>query len=195
MNQYIATFLFQYKVCPLPGLGHLLVQVGAAKTDIVNHQLLAPVPAIVFSSTEIASEEFIEYLATKRKESFEASKAALSIHVEAIRKGMPLDQIGQFSSQEEGRLIFHPIAIDPLLLPATQAVRVVHPDTEHAILVGDKESTNTAMTEYYNEELAPKDRWWIGALVVAAIAIGIIWYYCDAEGCNGNFGNGALVLG
>ena len=72
---------------------------------------------------------------------------------------------------------------------------MVHPDSEHAILVGDKESTNTAMTEYYNEELAPKDRWWIGALVVAAIAIGIIWYYCDAEGCNGNFGNVALVLG
>ncbi len=193
MNQYIAAFLFQNKLCPLPGLGHLLLQPGVAQTDIVNQQLLAPVPSIVFSSTEIAAEDFIEYLANRRNESFESSKTALAGYVDAIKQGSPMEQIGYFSTQE-GQFTFHPVAIDPLFLPAVKAERVVHPDAEHAILVGDKESTNTAMTEYYSEEAVPKDRWWVWAIVLGALAIGIILYYCNNEVCNGNFGNAAQVL-
>jgi hypothetical protein len=152
MNQYIAAFLFHHKICPLPGIGHLSVQTGLAQADIVNQQLLAPVPSIVFSNDEIPADELIEFIAVQRQESFDSSKTALIGYVQSLRQGLPISQVGYFSGDAAKNLVFHPVDIDPLLLPSVAAVRVVHPDAEHAILVGDKESTNTAMTEYYSDE-------------------------------------------
>jgi hypothetical protein len=63
------------------------------------------------------------------------------------------------------------------------AERVIHKDAEHAILVGDKETTNVEMTEYYTDETAvAKDKWWIWAIVLGVVAISVIAYYLSQNG-------------
>jgi hypothetical protein len=47
-------------------------------------------------------------------------------------------------------------------------------------LVGDKETTNTLMNEYFNEDvLVKKNRWWIWAIVLAVIALLAILIYTN----------------
>ena len=45
------------------------------------------------------------------------------------------------------------------------------------MLVGDKETTTTEMTEFLAEKIAPQDKWWIWAILLGLIGISIIVFY------------------
>jgi hypothetical protein len=63
------------------------------------------------------------------------------------------------------------------------AERVVHPDAEHAILVGDKETTNTFMAELLIPKVETRDRWWIWAIVLGAVGlIALLIYFTELKG-------------
>ena len=70
-----------------------------------------------------------------------------------------------------------------------EAERVIHPQAEHSILVGDKETTNTVMTDYFNEEPVVKDRWWIWAIVLGLAALAILLFYFNDADASSFFGN------
>jgi hypothetical protein len=57
-------------------------------------------------------------------------------------------------------------------------------------LVGDKETTNTLMNEYFNEDvLVKKNRWWIWAIVLAVIALLAILIYTNNVNLSSMAGN------
>jgi len=64
-------------------------------------------------------------------------------------------------------------------LQPVKAVRVIHPEAEHQILVGDKETTNTVMNEYFSEVPVKKSRWWIWAIVLGIAALIAILLYLN----------------
>ena len=64
MEYIIAPTLFLNKTCRLPGIGTLAVTSLSAEHDLVNAQIKAPLPSIVFSASQEADENvFNEFTA------------------------------------------------------------------------------------------------------------------------------------
>jgi hypothetical protein len=195
IQKLLASYLFQNRSCPLAGMGNLSIVQSPAISDFGNKKIIAPTATIQFSPAATNTDDLLAYLAHKTNtiqghmgEAYEAfcKKLASELH-----SGSPVDMegIGQFNIDAGGNITFQSVNVPAAFLPSVTAERVIHPEAEHSILVGDKETTNTVMTEYFNEEPVVKDRWWIWAIVLAALAIGtLIIYYYDAA-ASVSFGN------
>ena len=183
MQKQIASYLFQNKSCPLPGLGTLSISNSAAESDFTNKIFTAPKPVIHFEQTETDTNSLLNYLsATTGADKYEASEA-LSHFCDNLKQqitGQPnvqLKSIGSFFVGTSGKINFKDEALPVAFTQPVFAERVVHPDVEHQILVGDKETTNTVMTEFLAPKSATKNRWWIWAIVLGAIGLLVLLIY------------------
>ncbi len=188
MQQLIASYLFQNKLCPLPGFGSLFMQTTGAEADFTNHLISTPRQVIHFSDKDINAAGFVKYVSERMSadehdvtallRNFSAAlKKEITTHAKAILPG-----IGNFFIDENGNTIFEQEALPDVFMQPVTAVRVIHPNAEHTMLVGDKETTNTMMTEYFSEEVIPKDRWWIWAVALGALALlALIIYFSNSD--------------
>ena len=189
MQQLIAQYLFHNKNCSLPGLGTLSVETSNASSDFVNKQILPPVPSIIFSPLESDVDDFVNYIATNEHKSYGESMDQVNHYVSLLKQGQLINGVGQFLVDASGNIEFKAAEINSNLLLAVKAERVIHPEAEHNMLVGDKETTNTQMTEYYTEETVVKDRWWIWAIVLGIAGIAAILIYLNDSNSNDLFGS------
>jgi hypothetical protein len=195
MHQLIASYLFQNKTCPLPGLGTLSVVAGKAESDFLNTAIKAPLPRIVFDAKENDASNLLDYVAIKTNTTVLNTIDALgqfcnSLKAAAItNKPATLDGVGNFFTDSSGNINFKSSQLPAAFLQPVKAERVIHPQAEHQILVGDKETTNTLMTEYFSEEPVKKDRWWIWAIVLGVIALLAIVVYLNSDNTSAMFGN------
>ncbi len=174
MDYLIAPTLFQNKICRLPGIGTLKIVTASAETDFINTQIKAPVHSIIFTAAQDDGHVFNEFTALS-----ELIKRDLD------EKGtVTLKSVGNFITTSDGAINFVPLHLSPVFMPAVVAKRVVRQDAEHAILVGDKETTNTLMTEYFVEDVIEKPtyRWWVAAIILAIIGLSVIAYYVSQNG-------------
>jgi hypothetical protein len=172
MEQNIASYLFRNKYCVLPGIGKLTLVTTPAETDFVNAQINAPTQAIIFSAEDKGTSVFNEL-------------SAVSEHLKMMldsKKTVLLNGIGTFSKDDNGNIHFTAIQINQSLTTPVKVERVIHEHSEHTMLVGDKETTNVVMTEYFSDAPAKKDRWWIGAIIIAVIAIVILIIHFSQDG-------------
>ena len=51
-------------------------------------------------------------------------------------------------------------------------------------VVGDKETTNVEMTEFFSETTEVKDKWWVGAIVLGVAGLAAVGYYLYMNGFN-----------
>lgn len=128
-----------------------------------------------------------------------------------LREGHPVDMpgIGTLKKDITGEIVFESAGRIHSLQEPTPANRVIHTHTQHKMLVGDQEVTRKlAVTDVaqdtleapeppvIEEEPAPeedagkkkKDKkgggWWVFALIVAAIALGLIFFRFYKNGFN-----------
>jgi hypothetical protein len=200
MHQLIASFLFQNKCCPLPGVGTLRIKPTAAQADFYNKSIMAPAGQVVFESKETDADKLLDYIASQTNTTILQAIDALSQFGNNLKNGIfagrhpELDGIGRFSADDSGGIVFEPAVLPVVYSPSVKADRVIHPEAEHTILVGDKETTNTVMTEYFNEEtVAKKDSWWIWAIVLAVIAITVMFIYFSNSFFVSRLGNAAAI--
>ena len=175
MYNIIAPSFFQKKNCVLPGVGRLSLVTHSAETDFSNVQIKAPRQEIVFTPAGKGAPVFNEFSAISEMMKRNLDEGG----------GVDLMGIGHFTKDQSGAIVFTPFSIDVDFSQPVTAERVIHKDAEHNILVGDKETTNVEMTEYFSEEPEAKDRWWIWALVLGATGFGVIAYYIAQHGLNG----------
>jgi nucleoid DNA-binding protein len=196
VQPHIVAYLFQLNRISLPGLGSFSVTESPAVPDFVNRQILAPVVSTSFSQTvdEDAADAFMQYVAKKEGVSNQQADAMYrewysSVHHQLQQGGqVSLAGIGTLQ-QQNGTVVFEQEQLPQVFFPAVHAERVIHPEAEHNILVGDKETTNVEMTDYFAAEPVKKDRWWIWALVLGLLASGIILFQVLQYG-TGIFGTG-----
>lgn len=192
MQNKIASYLFQHKSCPLPGLGTLSVINTGAEVDFSNKQIHAPQTIICFNDTETDAAGLLSYLsATSGVDQHEAEQA-LGHFCNSLKAGAGTnwDSIGSFHVDASGKISFTPEALPAAFAQPVIAERVIHPDVAHQIRVGDKETTTTVMTELLNEQPEAKDRWWIWAIVLGVIALVVLLiYFTGFKGSAGAFGN------
>jgi hypothetical protein len=157
----------------LPGIGQLTLTTTPAETDFSNKQIVAPFQSIVFvpiSGNKNSYNEFSAISELMKKNLDEDG----SIH---------LDGIGDFYKETNGTIRFEQVILNPVFLQPVTAVRTIRQDAEHNILVGDKKTTNVEMAEFLNEETPiPPDRWWIWAIVLGLIGIGLLTVYFIQNG-------------
>jgi hypothetical protein len=183
MYNLIAPSFFQKKNCKLPGIGYLALLTHPAETDFLHTQIKSPYQEIIFSQEQSDDKIFNEFSAIS-----EIMKRKLD--AESL---LELDGIGTFTKDENGSIQFKALPLPAIFYPPVAAQRVIHQDTEHSILVGDRETTNVVMTEYYSEdETTVKDLWWVWAIVLGVIGIGVLSFYLYTNGLD-NFGN-VIVL-
>lgn len=106
-----------------------------------------------------------------------------------------LENAGSFYIDTDGKLLFKSIDLPADYFPDVSAERVIHPDSSHAILVGDRETTNTVMTEFYNEEIpVRKSKWWIWPILLFVAALAVIIIYFNDRNYSSTFGNANKII-
>ena len=199
MQKQIASFLFQHKTCPLPGIGTLFMLNAGAEADFTNKIIAAPKPFIKFEHTETETAGLLDYLSASTEGSKYEVTEALDHFCDNFKKQITdqsnakLESIGNFFVDETGKISFTQEELPATFLQPVIAERVIHADAEHNILVGDKETTNTIMTDFFNETAFVKDRWWIWAIVLGAIVLlALVIYFTELNGTS-SFGNAIKI--
>jgi hypothetical protein len=193
MEKLLSAYLFEYKNCPLPSVGSLLLQPGHAKYLPGENKMLAPVPFVELAAHEAATDNLLRFIAFKKNISIGEADIKLGAFCKRLTsmqayEELPFDTAGSFYMDENGKLHFKTLSVPTAFLPAVAAERVIHPDVAHSMLVGDKETNSTAMSELLNDETVSRSRWWIAAIILAVLALIIvfIYYYQNEAGATGN---------
>ena len=141
----------------------------------------------------------LDYLAASTEASRYEATEALDHFCDKFKKQISdqsnakLDSIGNFFVDKTGKINFTQEELPMTFLQPVFAERVIHPDAEHNILVGDKESTNTLMTEFLAPRAETKDRWWIWAIVLGAVCmLALVIYFIQLNGTS-SFGNAIKI--
>ena len=183
----------------MPGLGTLSVLNSGAEADFTNKLITAPKSFIQFNNAETDTAGLLNYLVlTTGADKYEVTEALdhfcdnLKNKI-ADQSDMQIESIGTFFVDGSGNINFTPQELPTAFVQPVFAERVIHPDAEHQILVGDKETTNTVMTGYFNETPAVKDRWWIWAIVLSVTGlIALLIYFTELNGAS-PFGNAIKI--
>lgn len=176
MFDIIASSFFQKKSCRLPGIGNLELVTTSAEYDFGSRQIKAPKETILFIPSPSADKYFNEFSAISQLMKDELDRNGL----------VEVTGLGSFTKDNSGNIHFDAVMVSEDFYQPVAAEKVIHKDAEHSILVGDKETTNTEMTEYYEEtETEAKSKWWVWAVVLGAIGLAAVGYYLYANGFNG----------
>ena len=184
MRDLITSYLIQAKECNLPGIGSFKIITKPASVDVANKKIFPPADEIIFSErTDKISDDLITYIAHKKNIDPTASKEEIKTWCkdtkEKIASGeeISFDSIGSIQKDADGKVFFtrlqHLTFFEPVI-----AERVIHKDAEHAMLVGDKETTSSAMNLLLHEEVETKNSSWnIIALILLVIALLVIFLH------------------
>lgn len=191
MQDLIAAYLFQYKKCPLPGVGTLYVNRHEAVIVSGEKKILPPFSEITFDSKETEAADLVSYIAAEKEINEEEALYRLHKFSHALKERLhsTIRNVGAFEKNSDNDLIFTPVT--PVnYYTEIHAERVVRTDSSHNMLVGDKETTTTAMTEYFTPSDAPRRSfWWIWALIIIAVSVGLIVLYMNDDTGTRSFGN------
>ena len=66
MKKLLTAFLYEYKICPLPAVGCLLLQPGHAKHLPGENKILAPIPFIQLADKESTPHSLLHFIAQKK---------------------------------------------------------------------------------------------------------------------------------
>jgi hypothetical protein len=199
MQNEIASYLFQNRICPLPGLGTLTIVNAASAAHFGNKQITAPQPSIQFTNKETDAVGLINYVAASTESNKDEATEALDHFCDKLQKdiaeqkNIKLENIGSFSVDQSGTIHFTQEELPAYFFQPVFAERVIHPDAEHQILVGDRETTNTVMTELLSPKTETKDNWWIWAIVLGLIGAALIILYFNMQNGAASFGNAIKI--
>lgn len=198
MENLLTDYLYEYKNCPLPSLGALVLQPGHAKNIPGESKMLPPIPFIELEEKEINHNSLVDFVAGKKKISTEEATALIYLFCNRVKRleafeELPLATAGSFYMDVDGRLHFKSVALPAAFFPEARAERVIHPDVAHNVLVGDKETNSTVMTEMLNVEVISKSKWWIAALVLGLLVIILLVAYYSQNN-SGHWGNAMPVV-
>jgi len=183
MHSLITSYLLQAGKCALPNIGFFKIEYKPAEIDIVNKQMLSPVEEIVFTEqAAFSSPGLINYIALKKNIALAEAENLLNNFCkeweEKIKAGEAFcfESFGCLQKNDAGIISFKKDK-EPVYYKPVHAERVLHENAEHSVLVGDRETTSTAMNEYYKENiLVAKKGWIIRAAILTAVALIILFY-------------------
>jgi nucleoid DNA-binding protein len=183
MHSLITSYLIQAGKCSLPGIGFFKIKHNPAQFDVANKQMHPSVEEIIFNEQAIVlSPGLVSYLVHKKNISADEAENLLNKFcsewknkIEAGEK-LYFEGIGSLQKNDVGIISLTKERL-PEYLKSIPAERVFHENAEHPVLVGDKETTSSAMNEYYKEDVPAVKRGWLtGAIILGVITLLILLY-------------------
>ena len=179
MQNLITSYIIQAKECRLRDLGRFKINDISAETDIANKQIFPPSIEISFTPKEDRiSDGLVKYVADKKRisvsQALDDLKNWCADTKTQLKNGgqILLDPLGILKKGPSGNLFIQNTSSIIFFEPVA-AERVIHQNSEHAMLVGDKETTSSKMNNYYHEEeiVRSDNTWKILAIILFAIAL------------------------
>ena len=185
MQELLASYLVQKKICNIPHLGCLRIKTKPAELDVANKQLFPPTGEILFN--EIAgnnlADDLVEYIAVHQHINTEQAEEKITSWCNNAKHKLDsgeriiFNAIGSLQKNATGNIFFQSVRTNNFYEPVS-ADRVIHENETHAVLVGDKETTSSVMNEFYREEIVEtKSSWKIWAIVLLAISLIILIFH------------------
>jgi hypothetical protein len=187
MQDLIASYLIQKKECHLPLLGNFAFKSVPAFLDIANKKIFPSTDEISFSENgNYFSEGLKDYISHLQNIPLHEAEEKINnwclhskVKLDSGEK-ITFDSIGSLQKDIVGNILFQ-AEKDINFYEPVIAERVIHKNTEHAVLVGDKETTSGVMSEFYREEevTEKKSAWKIWAIILLAVSLLtlIIYFY------------------
>jgi hypothetical protein len=180
------SYLVQHSSLSIPGLGTIYVERIPAQSDFVNKQIIPPSYHYRFDRYfDAPDKDFFTYLAAQKEiADYEAIRWYNEWAYE-LRNKIRTEQeviwenVGVLRTDVSGEVVFEAKQNLIRFLAPVPAERVIRTNVQHTMLVGDREVTNKAMTDYLKEETVyvEKESWWIYALILGTIAIVVIFFH------------------
>ena len=188
MIPLLNSYLFQNKMISIPGLGSIYIERIPAQSDFVNKQLLPPSFHYRFDKYfDVPDKDFFNYIASENEiADYEAIKLYNEWAFEfrnkiGVNHAVKWEGVGTLKKDISGEIIFEPFSYASANLLPVPAVRIIRLNSQHTMLVGDKEVTNVEMSGYLQESTestyVEKESWWIYALILAAVALIFIFFH------------------
>ncbi len=179
MQKIIASYLVQKRECNLPGIGNFKMNIVPASLDVASKKMFPPATEIVFYEGEAHLQgDLVNYVSIQQNvnEQQAAENVTRWCHnvSESLDAGEKIvfESIGNLQKNAAGNIFL--LAKEELrLYDAVIAERVVHKNEEHAVLVGDTQTTSAAMSEYYKTETVfeRKISWKTWAIVLGSLSL------------------------
>lgn len=179
----------------MPGLGTFSILNSVAKADFSNKLIQAPHPIVEFIQVETNPQLLTEYISKSISLNIQNATEALKDYCHGLKElidagnTITLAQVGSIFVNENGKIIFKAEDLPASFLQPVVAERVIHPEAEHQMLVGDKETTNRAMSEMLTAKAEISNRWWIWAIVLGAVGLLLLLLYFLQSNSGSFFGN------
>lgn len=182
MHQYLQKYLALHYKLSLPGIGVFTTALQPASVDFISKTVYAPLHDITFTYDETATDETFPWFLVKEtslsetdaihhwKEYLRMIKHSLSNH-----ETWKIAGIGTLRSANENIEFESENSINKFFPPVT-ADKVLRENAQHIIKVGEDEKTSSEMHELLHRETV-KDRWWIGAVILAVVGVLLIAAY------------------
>lgn len=189
MFELLYKYLILNKEASVPGIGTFVIERKPARLDFANKVFVSPAFEIGFNPvTRTIDNRMAAFISAQQK--INEVKAVEHYYVfasglkESLNKhqSVNLPGVGVLSQSAEGEIYFKEAATLHTYFPPVAAERILREHSEHNLLVGDINHTNTRMKEMLAEDLQPphthaKDPWWIFAIALGIIGIATIVYY------------------
>ncbi|MDQ6761641.1 MAG: hypothetical protein M3015_03315 [Bacteroidota bacterium] len=179
MQKIIASYLVQKKECNLPGIGNFKINMVPASLDVANKKMFPPAAEIIFTEGDVhLQRDLVNYVSNQQKvgEQQAADNITRWCHnvSESLDAGEKIifESIGSLQKNAAGNIFLH-AKKEFRLYDAVIAERVIHKNEDHAVLVGDKETTSAVMNEYYKADTVfeRKFSWKIWAIVLFSLSL------------------------
>lgn len=203
MWNLITSYLIQSGECVLPGIGTFTLINTPASLDVANKEILPPYTEYRFTDrTGQPAEGLIRYIALKKDldlpQAEKQIKEVCSDIKDKIFSGekVLLNSIGVLYKDHAGNINFEKELDIPALEPVP-ALRVVHKEVKHAMIVGDKETDSSKMNELLNGETEIKSRkvfWKVAAIFLLLVGAGILIFHYYTTSSENPLGNGTKIV-
>ena len=179
MQQLITSYIIQERECMLRDVGRFKINFIAAASDIANKQIAPPAFEINFSPREEKiSDGLIKYVADKKMITLTQASDDIKTWCRNAKnklingEDVPLLPLGVLKKSTSGN-VFIADTSPAIFFRPVKAERVIHLNSEHAVLVGDKETTSSRMSDYLQVEnvIKKNNAWKILAILLFIIAL------------------------
>lgn len=191
-------YLFLNKSIPVPGLGTICLDTQPAKIDASTRSMLPPVYRFRFDRYfDAPDKDLFAYLSSQQQISdYEALRQyndfaySLRDRLNYFREAS-WEGLGILRKDDSGDIQFESTLSNPFFLSPVPAEKVVRANARHMLLVGDRERSNSEMSDWFAEEPVHGNRlWWLVALLGGIAAVLVIMIHFSNHGWNvGSTGN------
>ena len=194
MQELIASYLIQKRECHLPLLGSFAIKQQPASLDVADKIISPPTDEIIYNENETYLPDGLKNYVSHLQH-IQLHEAEEIINNWCLNAKMSLDSgekiifnsIGTLQKDPAGNMLFQTMDGINFYEPVI-AERIIHKNDEHAVLVGDKETTSGAMNEFYREDviIEKKYSWKLWAIILLALALLVLIFYFSSHAFSAN---------